>query len=367
MSEFDLRLISWKGGIVDAIVASVKYLVIPFLLLAMLISVFRTGHRDWADLCIDLQMVVIIFSPVLIVLAFFKGIYPRGSYSRAAFAVITLPVLLIFTYSLLLNGKVGDTLGAEGIDLDMMLLFYFAFAVASLGLLAELGDFADNRRTFLFKKAEKIGGPSPMERMPEDPSKHRIWHDFRLRYGRWRPGFRESKATLLRFVVWPSIIFLVLAGVISKLNETVPVDLQDTLQNTATLLMLIGIPLVALAFFKGFYPKGSLPRFVFWASMVAVICVWIWFITLGGVATLEVADMAKVRMDYSKLVYLFILAAALWAVYALVEMLSYRPDWRRNNFYPVEEGKVKERRDLEKAKRRIEKERRREAKRQGKG
>jgi len=367
MSEFDLRLVSWKGGIVAAIIASVKYLLVPFILLSVLVSIFRSGHQDWADLFIDLQMVVILFSPVLIGLAFFKGMYPRGSYSRAAFAVLALPVLLIFAYSLLLNGRVGAALADEGVDLDMLLLFYFAFAAAFLGLLVELGDFVDNRRTFLFKKVERVGGPSPMERVPEDPAKHRIWHDFRLRYGRWRPGFLESKRTLLRFVVWPTIVFLVMASVVSKINESVPVDIQNTLESTAALLMLIGVPLVVLAFFKGFYPKGSLSRFVPWVLMVAFICLWIWTATLGGVASVEVMDMATLRMDFSKIIYLFILAAALWAVYALVEMISYRPDWRRNNFYPVEESKVKERRDLEKAKRRMEKERRREAKRQGKG
>ncbi|OPY32629.1 MAG: hypothetical protein A4E32_01211 [Methanomassiliicoccales archaeon PtaU1.Bin124] len=367
MSEFDPRLIVWKGGIVPAFSAAVRYLLVPFILFYILARVFNGFDRpDWSDIFDDLQTIVLLFSMPLIVLAFLRGLYPRGSYSRFTFAVIALPVVVFMAYSMLLGGRIQDLLAQDGLDMDLMLLFYFAFIGAVLGLLVHLGDFIDERYNFLVLRSRLLATPAPPARVARDPAKHRTWHDFLPRYGRYRPGFKESKGAFTRFIVWPTIIFLAAAAILVKVNDSLPVDFDLALKDTASLLIVIGVPLAALAFFKGFYPKGSVSRFAFFAAMALLTCLWIWYAALGGVASVDMTGMASVKVDYSLFILLFILAAALWALYALVEMISYRPDWRRNGFYPVEDAKIKEQKDLDKARKRMEKQKKAEEKRQGK-
>ena len=241
-----------------------------------------------------------------------------------------------------------------------MVLFYFAFGGAVLGLLIQMGDFLDERYNFLTLRSRLLRLPAPVPRKAEDPLRHRFWHDLRLRYGRYAPGFKESKSAFTKFMVWPTIIFLAAAAVLVRVNDALPIDFGLELRNTASLLIAIGLPLTVLAFFKGFYPKGSVSRMVFFAAMALITCLWIWYAALGGIATVNMADMASVRVDYGQLLLLFILAAGLWAVYAVVEMVSYRPDWKRNGFYPVVDAEVKQRKDLEKAKRRMERQQRKQ-------
>jgi hypothetical protein len=104
---------------------------------------------------------------------------------------------------------------------------------------------------------------------------------------------------------------------------------QIGLEEAINAVVIIGTPIVVLSFFRGYYPRGSISRFTFGAIVVALICLWIWFVTRGGALTLEFEQFG-LSLSFTGLVLLFIFAAALKGVYYLAEMLSYRQEWLRS-------------------------------------
>jgi hypothetical protein len=140
---------------------------------------------------------------------------------------------------------------------------------------------------------------------------------------------------------------IVLKAVISSFDTTVTDSLSGLLGTTMALLFFVGIPIAVLSFFKGFYPKGSFSRMSFSIAIVALLDLWIWFATLQGRFQ---ADMGNVRIDinYQPYVLLIILGVSLWAIYYVVELVSYRKDWIAQDFEPVDERMASERRSRNK-------------------
>jgi hypothetical protein len=60
--------------------------------------------------------------------------------------------------------------------------------------------------------------------------------------------------------------------------------------------------------------------------------------------------MGNVRIDinYQPYVLLIILGVSLWAIYYVVELVSYRKDWIAQDFEPVDERMASERRSRNK-------------------
>ncbi len=66
-------------------------------------------------------------------------------------------------------------------------------------------------------------------------------------------------------------------------------------------------------------------------------------------------------VDFRPLVLLFVFAVLLWAVYAVVELLSYRKDWIAGGFLPVNDRLIRQRKRDERERRRVERKAEREA------
>jgi hypothetical protein len=364
MSEFNPKLGSFRSGTIAAVLGMVKYLLAPMLIFYLLSIVMKgmgtSETLEWSRIFVEMEMVTLMFAPMLVLFSFLSGFYPSGSYSRATFAILRVPILAVFGFSLLLDGRVQTALEGQGIDLDLVLLFYFFLAILALRMMRDVGELIDNRRDLLRLSALRLGTKEPMPEVLEDAKGHRLRHDLRLRYGRYVPGFKEAQRSLSRFIIWPMIIFMLITTVLANVAESSPVGFQLDLRSTSDILWMIGLPLVVLGFFKGFYPKGSVSRLAAWMAMVALIALWIWYFTLTGMVEATLVDMATIDLDYRAIVFLFIIAEALWALYALVEMISYRPDWKANNFRPVDEARSQKDRELRKVQRRLDRQRAKE-------
>jgi len=73
-------------------------------------------------------------------------------------------------------------------------------------------------------------------------------------------------------------------------------------------VVLLGLPMTALAFFKGFYPRGSVSRFIPAEAMVLIGLYWIWVIGLEGKLLMEVEEI-DISLDYSGLLMLIMLGS----------------------------------------------------------
>jgi hypothetical protein len=150
-------------------------------------------------------------------------------------------------------------------------------------------------------------------------------NEFSLNEGSVGKGIAASIISAVKYLIFPLLILMSATSLLIN-NGGGEVAEQLRLEDIKYVLLILGIPITILSFFRGFYPKGSISRFTFGAIITVLICLWIWMVTMGGNLILEFEQFG-VTLNFTGLVLLFILAAALKGVYYFVEMLSYRREW----------------------------------------
>jgi len=159
--------------------------------------------------------------------------------------------------------------------------------------------------------------------------------EFSLKDGKIKGGLFSMIGATLKYVVIPIIIFTVIAGVLSAVsqsNENLGMKMVNDMRNMA---LILGLPIVFLSFFRGFYPKGSYSRLTFAIASTIMVCVWIWFVMQGGKFQLS-ATRADLNLDLSGLVLLFVVAAAIGGLYFVAELFSYRKEYLARKITPVD-------------------------------
>jgi hypothetical protein len=341
LSDFSPKFGSITPGAISAILAALGYLVFPYIMITGLLALVNgldvSDENAWRSIIEDWRQLVLILGIPLIALAFFKGFYWKGSYSRLAFAIVMTVIFAVLVWGLQLDGRVQAALDVEEFDLQMSIVIYFFLGFVALWGLFNLGEYVDSRKEFFRKQNGILNLPPPMPDPVEDPRKHLWYHDFRLRYGNWAMGFKTARRYYGRFLVWPILMFMVIDAVLLKVNDLVPVEMQSQLEDAVMMMFWAGLAVMIMAFFKGFYPKGSLSRMSSWLVLVAGVCVWIWFFLFGGKMAIDLADIAELSVGFTPIVLILMFAASLWGVYAVVEMWSYRYEWKENKYRPVNE------------------------------
>ncbi len=163
--------------------------------------------------------------------------------------------------------------------------------------------------------------------------------EFAFSHGRMSKGIWSALWASLKFVIIPLALIMMLdfalMEVASGLGDVDP-GLEAISKDLDTIMVraiILGIPLVALAYFKGFYPRGSTSRLTFGLALVAGTMLWLWWITFGGRLDVVLADVG-ISLDTSALLGLFLLAIGLGALIFLAEWKDYRQDF----LHPPEEG-----------------------------
>lgn len=328
LGEFDKQHFSPIKGALTATGHALKYLVIPYVLFVVGLMALQgqDGPQRVAELLREMQTVVLIFGIVLTVLGFFKGAYPKGSYSRFLFGITASVLVIVYVYSLLLNGRTQDVISREAFELDLNSIFVLYFFPALLAVLMQFGEFADHRRPWLEKEGKLVTLPK------EEPGDHRFYHDFRLRYGSLYNGLKLGRSTLIGFVVIPLIVIILMKAGFSSLNVEEVDSMMSNLDDIAAYMVMLGVPLAFLAFFKGFYPKGSFSRFLPALVMVLLTLYWIWVLGLEGRFVFDSIEEISIKLDYAKLLMLIMVGTALWIVYYVLELILYRPEWKAAGF-----------------------------------
>lgn len=150
--------------------------------------------------------------------------------------------------------------------------------------------------------------------------------EFSLKEGKAWSGAFSAIGAAVKYVVLPLIIFAIVAALFAAANEqdhSLGLTMISDMRNAA---LILGIPIIFLSFFRGFYPKGSRSRVTFALLTTAMVCIWIWFVMRGGKFQIS-ATHAELNLDISLLVILLIFVAALGGLYYVAEMLSYRKEY----------------------------------------
>ena len=354
MNDLSPKYGDLPSGLYGSARAVAQFIILPLVLIlvssALLEGMGNVSMLDLSQTIMGLKMVLVIFGSVLAILSFFSEFYPAGSISRLLFGQMRSVAIIALGYVLFIDSGLHDAIRTAGPDIDLVLLFYLFAVLVGLGMLYLIGEWVDNRWIWQKTKASIDGTPYLPENnhTSEDPKAHRAWHDFRFRYGRLTKGIKMARGALLRYVILPVSIVIIIKALISAMGNTITDQLSETLGATVSLLLLVGIPIAVLSFFKGFYPKGSVSRMSFSIVIVALLDLWIWFASLQGRFRADL-EMIQVDVNYQPYVLLLIFGASLWAIYYVVELVSYRKDWIAQNFQPVDESKATERRLREKA------------------
>ncbi|MDW5562527.1 MAG: hypothetical protein SA339_04800 [Methanomassiliicoccus sp.] len=150
--------------------------------------------------------------------------------------------------------------------------------------------------------------------------------EFSLSIGNVGRGIVSSVFAAVKYILIPILVLTALTELFAQIQGATALADQLDLDRIRLFAIVLGIPITMLAFFRGFYPKGTRSRFVFGAGVSVLVCIWTWTMMMGGHITLEMEEVGF-TLSYVGFVLLFILAAALGGVYCLVEMISYRKEW----------------------------------------
>lgn len=159
-------------------------------------------------------------------------------------------------------------------------------------------------------------------------------NEFALRLGRPSRGILAAAGAAVKFLVVPLLLIYALITLLKEAGgeEYVGVLGLDALVQT---VVVLGIAITALSFFRGFYPKGSLSRMAFGLAAMAATGAWVWVIARGGELVLDV-DQLGLEVGFTGLLLLFLAVVALRALFYVVEMRSYRQEWLASLAAPIQ-------------------------------
>ena len=148
-------------------------------------------------------------------------------------------------------------------------------------------------------------------------------NEFSLSEGRLPSGILAAAGSAFKYLILP----LAIVSIINWLAQRIEFDVGALgIKQITNAVLVFGILIIIFSFFRGFYLRGSRPRALFGVVSIAFVIIWLWTITLGGKLILDL-NQGGVIIDFSLLLYLFIFAAALRAIFFVVEMFSYRKEY----------------------------------------
>ncbi|MDD3398612.1 MAG: hypothetical protein PHW93_03330 [Candidatus Methanomethylophilaceae archaeon] len=168
--------------------------------------------------------------------------------------------------------------------------------------------------------------------------------DFSLKNGSFGKGIVGMLAAALLFMIIPvsiatlgiHVLELAMEDIASSSDLPLDADSLGALINELVLfrdkVILYSLPIIILAFPKGFYPKGNFGRVPFGILQSVAIALWIWYVANGGVLPIDldiplddfvsgINATATVSLDLilTGFIYLFMLVAIAKGGYYFVE------------------------------------------------
>ena len=110
-----------------------------------------------------------------------------------------------------------------------------------------------------------------------------------LRFGSWGKGTLAVITSLFSIVILPLVLIYIVEGLITEMGlEEELLSVFDPMMEMIWRFAIYGLPVVALAFFKKSYDKGSKAKLLFNLISLAYSILWIYFIFDGGAMTISV-------------------------------------------------------------------------------
>jgi hypothetical protein len=319
MEDFKFKYGTMGKGIVAASIAVVLLIVIPVILFLIL-------NRIISDLSIrsvlgDLIVLVVLLGIPVAATSFLRGFYKKGSLARMIFGLVESGLILLYLSILLLSSGLPVVLQWINYYPDLAgvyIALLYLVALRAFGYAVELLWF---REDWL----KSIGADIPVK----PPLKETLALDFSLRVGIPPSAQKEARNKLLLLIVVPSLLILLAIPIASNLigSYLEGTRLLDVLMSIVGSLLVLGLPLLPIAWLRGFYPKGSFGRLTFSLGYVLFLIVYIYLVLVGHGLNSWFFD-AGIHFDYDLMVLLVMIIPAFLAFEALGELIDERKPWK---------------------------------------
>lgn len=167
MNEFALEEGEVSKGIIGGVLGVIKYLVIPLAIMYVVTS-FISGVGEDIPVQDKLDLVmnaVILVGIPITVLSFFTGFYPKGSYSRMTFGLITVLAIGVWIWMVTLGGNLTIEVEGVGVALSFTPLVYLFLLPVGLKGVYYLAEAPSYREEWLEERGKE--GPEELEEEKE--------------------------------------------------------------------------------------------------------------------------------------------------------------------------------------------------------
>ncbi len=147
--------------------------------------------------------------------------------------------------------------------------------------------------------------------------------DFKLKYGTVNKGIVAASIAAILLIVVPTVIALILRSRISTPS------LGPELLSLIQLIVLLGIPVAAASFFRGYYRKGSLARMTFGLVETGLVLVYLSVLLLSSNLP-QVLDLLQYHPDLSSIYLALLYLVALWAFGFVIELFWFKEEWLKS-------------------------------------
>lgn len=156
-------------GIVGAVLAAVKYMVIPALVLTVLINLLSGMDQEAISMgeLESLRTSFTLFAIPVIALSFLVWFYPKGTYSRMTFGVLYVISVCAWLWLALQGGELSANLDIAGTTIQftpLLLLIIFAISLKAVFFAAEAPAY---REEWLRERGVSTGGDQGDDREEE--------------------------------------------------------------------------------------------------------------------------------------------------------------------------------------------------------
>ena len=147
--------------------------------------------------------------------------------------------------------------------------------------------------------------------------------DFKFKHGTMVKGIVATTITAVLLIVVPVVLALILR------SKTSTPALGSELLSLVQLIVLLGIPVAAASFFRGFYKKGGLARMTFGVVETGLILLYLSILLLSSNLP-QVLDLLQYNPDFTSIYLVLLYLVALLAFGYVVELFWFREEWLKS-------------------------------------
>jgi hypothetical protein len=256
------------------------------------------------------------------VLAFFIGFYPRGTVSRTLCDLTNSLLFMLLIYWIFVASGLPDVISDSGIILSLTPLILAILIWAVVDVIRVGAEFRDERRNWMRGVGYAVA-PKKKKRFQIAPESR--WYDFSPSIGKFSRGTIDAKKEIFRFVTLPEILILLSIGAMRSTGATGTV--YSIMETWSVNVLVFGLLLAFVAFWRGFYPPGTYGRLLFGLLLMPALVLYIGGLQLGGNLD-EALKQVGLIIPIAEINLLLIILVVFVGVLQLGELGDARRSWR---------------------------------------